>query len=366
MDCNGKGFMKRVLIVDDSPTSLEYLRYLIDQDEVLEVAGIAHNGVEAIEQVFKLHPDVVLMDIQMPRMNGYDATRRIMAENPVPIVMVTTSLDPDQVNKSFRSMEAGALSVLKKPEGPGHPESEQMTKKLIMTARAMSEVKVVRRRSASLRVGSCSHRDIPFKKIMIARKLEVVAMGASTGGPQVFKTILSRVRRDFHLPILIVQHITDGFLEGLVKWLRNDVALPIQIPAHQDPIIGGHIYFAPDRHHMGVDREGRIVLKDTDPEYRVRPAVSFLFRSIAESFGDKAVGILLSGMGKDGALELKTMKERGALTIAQDKESSVVQGMSGEAIRIGAATYVMSPSKIAEFLNRLVPKAQTKTISRDG
>jgi len=353
--------MKKVLIVDDSPTSREYLRYLIDQDEVLEVAGIARNGVEAIEQVLKVHPDVVLMDIQMPRMNGYDATRRIMSENPVPIVMVTTSLDPDQVNKSFRSIDAGALSVLKKPKGPGHPGSEQMIKKLIMTARAMSEVKVVRRHSASLRAGSCSQKAAPFKKIVTARRFGVVAMGASTGGPQVFKAILSRVRRDFHLPILIVQHITDGFLKGFVEWLRNDVALPIQIPAHQDPIIGGHIYFAPDGYHMGVDRKYKIVLKDTDPEYRVRPAVSFLFRSIAECFGKRAVGILLSGMGKDGARELKAMKDRGALTIAQDKESSVVYGMLGEAIKIGAATYVMTPLKIAEFLNMLIPEAQAKT-----
>ena len=344
--------MKKVLIVDDSLTAREYLSYLIDQDETLEVAGTAKDGVEAVEQVEKLHPDVVLMDIQMPRMDGLEATRQIMTTMPVPIVIISAHLNNDEMDYTFKAMEQGAVCAVEKPKGLGHPDAEKMARKLLMYVSTMAEIKVVRRRSA---LADAAHpsQDNPAPEGAASKKFKVIAIGASTGGPQALKAILPRLQGNFSLPILVVQHITDGFLEGFVSWLRKETSLPVHVAEQGERPLEGHIYFAPCGYHMTVKTEGIIVLSDAPPEYNVKPAAARLFRSVAQCFGDRAVGILLTGMGKDGAAELKFMRDRDGLTIAQDRESSLVHGMPGEAIKLGAARHIMNPSQIVRFLNGL-------------
>jgi two-component system chemotaxis response regulator CheB len=177
-------------------------------------------------------------------------------------------------------------------------------------------------------------------------QIRLVAIGASTGGPQVLQTILASLPEDFAVPILIVQHIAAGFSVGLVDWLVQSSKLPVHLPTHGELVLPGHVYVAPDELQMAISKQGRVYLRADEPENGLRPSVSYLFRSVAQAYGPSAVGVLLTGMGKDGAWELKLMKEQGALTIAQDRSSSVVHGMPGEAIRLGGASYVLSPEKI--------------------
>ena len=180
-----------------------------------------------------------------------------------------------------------------------------------------------------------------------------MAIGASTGGPQALKQILSRLPKSFKLPVLIVQHIAPGFTEGFANWMNTASALPVQIAVDGEQLRPGHVCVAPDFHHMKIGRNGKISLSTEEADNGIRPSVASLFRSVAEVYGSDAVGVLLTGMGRDGATELKLMRNKGAVTIAQDKESSMVFGMPGEAMKIGAAKYSLAPDKIAEMLETL-------------
>jgi two-component system, chemotaxis family, protein-glutamate methylesterase/glutaminase len=345
--------MIRVLVVEDSPTARDFLVQILRSDPAIEVVGTAETGEEALEAVERTRPDIITMDVHMPRMNGFDATRRIMETHPTPIVMVSGTTDFTDTAKAFRAIEAGALAALQKPSGMGYPHHEQGISELIRTVKVMSEVKVVRR-WPGYRPTEIAPKTSFGKEIRLPTpQHRIIAIGASTGGPPVIQTILGGLPRGFPLPLLIVQHIAAGFTQGFVDWLAQSSSLPVHIPAHGQPVLPGQAYVAPDGAHMAVDADGRIQLRSDEPENGLRPSVSRLFRSVAKEYGQSAVGVLLSGMGKDGAWELKLMKEQGAVTIAQDENTSVVHGMPGEAIRLGGATYVLPPEKIYLALTSL-------------
>jgi len=185
-------------------------------------------------------------------------------------------------------------------------------------------------------------------------EFEVVAIGASTGGPVPIRTILSELPAGFPAPVLVVQHISKGFSPRFAEWLAAATGLPIHLAAEGQFMEAGHVYVAPDGIHMGVGLGNRIYLSEAEPEHGVRPAVSYLFRSIVKIFGARSIGVLLSGMGMDGAEELRDMRERGAITFAQDKETCVVYGMPGEAVKRGAAMHIMPPEQIGFALNELL------------
>lgn len=340
--------MIKVLVVEDSPVIREFLIYILNADPSIQVIGSVSNGEEAIEAVRHYRPDVITMDIHMPKMDGIEATRHIMETLPTPIVIVSGSTDPHENTKMFRAVEAGALAVLIRPTGIGHPDHETTARELVQTVKLMSEVKVVRRwpqtrpRSALL--------STPKAVMEQPAKVKVIAMGASTGGPPVLQTILAMLPRDFPLPILIVQHIASGFVTSFVEWLAQSCNLPVHVATHGEYIAPSHVYVAPDEFQMRVELGGKIVLTKDDPENGLRPSVSYLFRSLAAVYGDKAAAVLLTGMGRDGAEELGLLRGKGAVTIAQDKDSSVVHGMPGEAIKLDAATYILAPDKIAAVL----------------
>ncbi|HDZ91050.1 MAG TPA: chemotaxis-specific protein-glutamate methyltransferase CheB [Deltaproteobacteria bacterium] len=345
--------MIRVLIVEDSLTARQYLEHIINSDDQLQVVGVARNGEEGVRLVRLKRPDIVTMDIHMPGMDGYEATRRIMEECPVPIVVVTTSWHREELRNSFQAMEAGALTAMEKPPGPGHPRSERLVAKLVQTIKTMSQVKVVRR-IPSKEVKGYTVRAIP--SVPPARgkqRVDLVAMGASTGGPPVIKEIISGLNQGFSLPVLVVQHITSGFLDGMVEWLSSETGLLVRVASHGERIRGGCVYFAPDGHHMGVTGDGRIMLSNGPAENGVRPSVSHLFRSVARAYGARSAGVLLTGMGKDGALELVQMREKGAVTVAQERESCVVYGMPAEAVRLNGAVHLLPPAGITGFLNSI-------------
>jgi two-component system chemotaxis response regulator CheB len=352
--------MIRALIVEDSPAVREFLIYILEADPEIEVAGTAHDGEEAVEAVERVKPDVVTMDIHMPKLNGFDATRRIMETRPTPIVIVSGSSTAKEVATTFNALEAGALAIVPRPRGIGHPEHELTARELVRTVKLMSEVKVVRRWPRS-RMGRAAASAPRVRTSKAPAEIRAVAIGASTGGPVVLQTILSRLQKTFPAPVLIVQHIAPGFTEGFVDWLCQTTQFPVHIARQGETVLPGHAYVAPDGFHMSLQSAGRITLSKDEPENGLRPSVSYLFRSVAEVYGPHAVAVLLTGMGRDGAVELKLLKERNAVTIVQDKETCIVYGMPGEAIKLDAATYVLPPEKIGEALLNLVANRQETT-----
>jgi two-component system chemotaxis response regulator CheB len=344
--------MIKVLVVEDSPVVREFLIHILNSAPEIQVIDTAINGKKAIEAVQNRRPDIITMDIHMPEMDGFEATRRIMETQPIPIIIVSGSSSADEVAKSFQAVEAGALAVIARPKGIGHPDYEATAKELIQTVKLMSEVKVVRRWPRSKKEIHPLTPRVEISKALPA--IQVVAIGASTGGPIALQTILSGLPKDFPIPVLIVQHISAGFVEGFAHWLGQSSRLPVHLASEGEYLLPGHIYVAPEGFHMMVNARNHIALSRAGPKDGLRPSVSYLFNSVAQVFRQNAIGILLTGMGKDGAQELKLLRENGAITIAQDEASSVVHGMPGEAIRLSAATYVLSPERIAALLVNLV------------
>ena len=343
--------MIRVLVAEDSPSIREFLIYILSQDPEISIAGTAENGEEAVKATLRLKPDIVTMDIHMPKMDGFEATRRIMETQPTPIVIVSGSTSVGEASVVFRTMEVGALAVISRPPGLGHPEYKAKVKELVETVKLMSGVKVIRHWPKHL----VKPGDSPVVSVSrIATGVEIIAMGGSTGATTVFQTILQGLPRDYPIPLVIVQHIATGFTQGFATWLTETTFFPTSLAIQGEYLLPGHAYVAPDSFHMGIGPGRRVVLSNSGPENGAIPAVSHLFRSVAQVFSNNAIGILLSGMGKDGAKELKMMRDKGAMTIVQDENSSVVWGMPGEAVRIGGACKVLPSSQIAQALISLL------------
>lgn len=349
--------MITVLVVEDSLTLQEFLVQILAADPEIHVVGTANNGAEALEAVVRHRPDVITMDINMPKMDGFEATRRIMETRPTPIVIVSGSWDPKEVGTTFRAVEAGALTMVPRPQGVGHPAHESAVQELVRTVKLMSEVKVVRRWP---RPRSDLAPPPPPQGTggLAPAEIRAVAIGASTGGPLALQTILSGLPTDFPAPVLIVQHMAPGFVQGFIEWLARSAGFPVHLATNGAPLLPGAAYVAPDGSHMGVGLGPRVVLTRDGPENGPRPSVSFLFRSVAAVFGRNAAAVLLTGMGKDGAEELKALRDTGAVTFAQDRDSAVVHGMPGEAIKLGAAALVLPPEKIAAALVGLAHRRQ--------
>lgn len=344
--------MVKVLIVDDSPVVQQLLEYILSQDPEISVVGIANNGVEAIRDVRNKKPDIVTMDINMPVMNGFEATRIIMETNPIPIIIVTGNENLREVATSFTAIEAGAVTVMARPPGIHNPDFEKASQSLRNAVKTYQELKLVRRYAK----GGIKSVTRTFLKSELSIEthrdpVEVVAIGASTGGPIVIQTILSGLKKNLPVPVVIVQHIAKGFTPGFAEWLQETTGFLVHIASDGEPLFPGHGYIAPDGFQMGVAKGNHVIVTGAPAENGLCPSVSYLFRSIRQVHGNRTLAVLLTGMGRDGAEELKALKECGATTIIQDEQSSVVYGMPGEAIKIGAAMYVLSPEKIADAIN---------------
>jgi two-component system chemotaxis response regulator CheB len=347
--------MIRVLIVDDSPVASQMLSYILSSDPAIKVIGVAADGEEAVAMVARLKPDIVTMDIYMPGMDGFEATRRIMEHTPVPIIIVSSVYDLKEVAMSFRTIEAGALIIRSKPVGLGHPLYDKQARELINTVKVLSDVKVVTRKP---RIAPVREVAAEIKKETEGREIQMIAIGASTGGPPVIQTILTGLPQDLPVPVMIVQHIAQGFTGGFASWLADTTGFKVRVPENGERCLPATAYVAPDNVHMGIDHGGCVLLSSDLPGNGLRPSAAYLFTSVARVFREKAAGVLLSGMGRDGADGLKMMHDMGAVTIAQDRESSVVFGMNGEAVKLGAARYVLPPEKIAGVLAGLVLKGR--------
>lgn len=348
--------MIRVMVVDDSAVLRQSLKFILESDPELKVVGEAKNGEEAIALAGRLRPNVITMDIRMPKMDGLDAIRQIMAQNPAPIVVVT-SIDLDQeIGIPSQATRLGAVSVLRRPVRITSPEYQAFSVKLIEQVKLMSAVKVITRSWTERPVPSVSGAQgvttTPTTRPGSARKTEIVAIGASTGGPAALHQILGALPADFPMPVLVVQHISFGFVQGLSGWLDAACKLHVKVAEHGERIQPGTVYIAPDEHHMEAIY-GRIRLREGEPVNGHRPSVTVLLESVARAYGSAAMGVILTGMGSDGAVGMKALKDAGATNIAQDKESCVVFGMPKEAIALGAVEHVVPLERMAQTMIKL-------------
>ena len=341
-----------VLLVDDSLIALTILSRMLSTSPDIQVVGKARSGREALELIPRLQPAVICTDLHMPDMDGLELTKEIMARFPRPILVVSAAVHPEDIHNVFSLLEAGAIDVLPKPRGGLAADEQRVIQELVSKIKIISGVVALTRRPKLL-PGLAKSEAGPSSAPVLPRP-RIVAIGASTGGPQALRTILAQLPIDFPAPILCVQHISDGFLGGLVEWLANQCAMPVKIAQSGEQPLPGTVYFPQEGTHLEIDKSGRLVCSHTAPVDGHRPAVTATFRSVADYCGEAAIGILLTGMGSDGAHGMQEIFEAGGITIAQNEETSVVFGMPKQAIALGAVKYVLPVQKIAFMLPELL------------
>lgn len=363
----------KVLVVDDSQAEQLLLTHLLAGDPRISVIGTAGNGREALEFLKHMQPDIITMDLNMPELDGLSTTREIMAHKPVPIIIVTVDRSLTTASQALLLIEAGAVAVIEKPFTADEARQEELTSDLLRLVRNLSQVKLVHRHPSFLPVKSKPGTDLetktsqlvplpklekqtafaPAAEAELNRTYRCIAMGASTGGPPVLKFLVDSLPDPLEVPVFIAQHMSPGFTEGFSHWLQKGVRHPVVIPTHGQRYRAGCIYMTPCNRLMGVDGNGFIILTPSMQKDYGFNSVTYLFTSIAREFGAGSIAVLLTGMGTDGASALKDLRDLGALTIAQDVQSSVVHGMPGEAIRLNGASMIMSPEQIARLINQV-------------
>lgn len=339
----------RVLVVDDSPLMCKVLTNILNSDPQIITVGVAHNGKEAVELVPKLKPDMITMDIHMPQMDGFEATREIMAYNPTPILIVSTSVFKAGMNKVFKAISYGALDVMEKGEMEifGDKKSE---KELIERIKLLSGIRVIHHPIAKLERKRVL--EVPEKKTLD----RIIAIACSTGGPKALLDILKTFPKAFPCGIVIVQHITHGFVEGLANWLDSECQIRIKVAGDSEEIRPGVAYLAPCDMQMRVGENGLIHLTNEAACDGHRPSGDVLLESVAMVYKEGAIGVILTGMGGDGAVGMKTIKESHGQTIAQDEKSCVIFGMPRVAIEMGAIDKVLSLENISEEIVRMLER----------
>lgn len=355
----------RVLIVEDSLVALTILKRILATSSEIEIVGTARTGIEALALVPDIKPDVICTDLHMPQMNGLEFTSQIMAHHPLPILVVSASVQEEDSHHIFQLLEAGAVDILPKPTAGFDAENLLLQQSLINKVKIISGVKVFKRKpkqhqspTASqqfrLRGDSLLPTSTATLPLTMKSKPKILAVGTSTGGPLALQEIFTQLPKNFPLPIVCVQHISLGFLQGLIDWLAGCCALSVQIAPVGERPQPGFIYFPQERQHLKLDRDGRFVHSQEPPVDGHCPSVTATFSSIAQCYGRRTIGILLTGMGRDGAEGMKAIADAGGLTIAQDEATSVVFGMPKEAIALGAAHQVLPLQAIAPAVLKLV------------
>lgn len=379
----------RVVVVDDSAMMRQIITGLLEQDASIRVVGAARDGREAIALVEQLRPDVVTMDVRMPVMDGLATTEHLMAYCPTPILVLTASLANHEVDITFKMLGAGALEVVEKPSGTDPQMLARAGHELVRRIKILSRVKVVthlrgrrkapngteppaeqgavsapkaqplpalpaRRRAVLVDDARPAHRPpAPAAPAASASTFPLILIGASTGGPRVVHQILAGLPRDLPAAVLVVQHIAAGFSTGMVEWLSHTSTLPVRLATEGYRIRPGEVLVAPDRHDLLITPEGKVHLSDS-PVLIQRPAIDIAMQAAAAVFGSRAIGVLLTGMGRDGAYGMLTIRRARGYTIAQDEASSAIFGMPRAAIQLGAVDEVLPPSRIAARLAEVV------------
>jgi len=344
----------RVVVADDSPTSRELLVALLEDDPQVAVVAQASNGAEAVDAVATHRPDVVTMDIVMPVMNGYDATREIMTRTPTPILIVSGHRDVREASVSMEALGAGAVMLLPKLAGPTADRFEMDARRFVSSVKAMADVSVVRRhgsRKTPRRVAAAGPRSHV--------RAEVLAIGTSTGGPAALAAVLSELPADFPAPILVVQHMADKFVASMARWLDDQSGVTVKVAEAGERLVGGVMYVAPPDRHLKVSAGRTVALSDSPPVGQFRPSASPLFQSVGEVYGPSALGIIMTGMGSDGVDGLRALRELGGYIMAQDEASCVVFGMPRRAIESGVVHEVVPVGEIAARMLALAGRSAT-------
>lgn len=337
--------MIRVLLVDDSPLALHILQRLLSLSPEIQVVGTAANGRAAFELLPAVSPDVICTDLHMPVMNGLEFTREVMDKFPRPILVVSVSVEEDSPNV-FKLLEAGAVDVFPKPRAIEGTDFDKAANELISKIRILSGVRVFRRSSGTY--GAAVAPTVTSPRLL--SKPRIVVIGASTGGPEALREILSCLPAVFSLPVVCVQHIGSSFLSGMVSWLDEACQLSVRKACLGEVPVPGTVYFAPEDTHLEFDGVGRFALSLTPPLDDHRPSVTVTMRAAALCFGAGTVGVLLTGMGRDGADGMASIAANGGVTIAQDEASSTVYGMPKQAVELGAVQHILPLEQIAPTL----------------
>jgi two-component system chemotaxis response regulator CheB len=339
----------RCLVVEDSATVRRRIVEILSADPELEVVGEAENGRDVILLCRTLHPDVISLDMMLPVMTGLAVTEYVMAHFPVPILIVSASLNRGELFHTYDALAAGAIDVLEKPAGDA--ESGDWGVLLVAALKRVSRIKAITH--PRLRLGTAG-----TKPSLPARKCDLAVIGASTGGPAAVVEILRALPPDFPVPLLLVVHIGAQFGKAFADWLDGQSVHPVSAAAGGEALSGlcGRVVMAPADRHMIV-RDGALHLSDAAERHSCRPSVDVLFESVARERGATTAACLLTGMGRDGAQGLLAIRQAGGLTIAQDEASSVIYGMPREAALLGAAERVLplaqiGPALAAEFTGK--------------
>jgi two-component system chemotaxis response regulator CheB len=341
--------MIRVLVVDDSALMRKLIPQMLERDSAIHVVGTAMDGAFAIKKIAELKPDAITLDLEMPRMDGIETLRQIMRQQQVPVVVVS-SHTRDGASTTFKALHMGAFDFVAKPENVLAEGMNEIAAELIVKIKAA--VASPFRRRPLLTTGI-----LPLPKVsrpaVLAPASKVVAIGISTGGPNSLEYMLSQLPADFPSAILVVQHMPAGFTATFAARLNECCALEVKEAQSGDLVGAGRVLICPGDRHMRVRRMplGDVVVLSDDAKVNGhRPSADVLFRSVALEFGTDAVGLIMTGMGEDGAEGLGALKARGALTIAQDEASSVVFGMPRAAIERGYATRIVGLESLANTL----------------
>lgn len=340
--------MIRVLLVDDSPIVLNILQRLLSGSAEIQVVGTAANGREALDLIPSLDPHVICTDLHMPIMNGLELTREVMSRYPRPILVVSVSVEENSPN-AFKLLEAGAVDIFPKPQVVHSQDFSVAADELARRIRILSGVRVIRRNNGPKIAAS----DTPILSAKPSSPLRIVVIGASTGGPQALRDILSHLPVDFPLPIVCIQHIGSNFLSGMVAWLADVCPLCVRKANHGETPQPGTVYFAPEDSQLELDDKGRFLISTAGPNDVYHPSITVTMRAMARRYASGVVGVLLTGMGRDGAAGMATIATAGGLTLAQDEASSVVYGMPKEAVALGAVQYQLPLEQIAPALVKL-------------
>jgi two-component system chemotaxis response regulator CheB len=332
----------RVLVADDSELFRELLARVVAAEPGFEVVAVAADGDEAAAQAEELKPDVITMDLNMPEADGFSGIARIMAETPTPILVLTANREEAV---GFRALSLGALDILEKPQAT--TDLDEYGRLLRSRLRLLAGVKVIRHVRGLRERAAAAAR--PRRRIARA---ELVVIGASLGGPRALASLLRGLPAAFPVPVAVVQHIADGFTEGLAAWLASETRLDVHEGQDGEPLARGKVLLAPTGRHLLVG-DGLVRLSDAPPVDTFRPSVTPLFLSAAHAYGPRVCGVILTGMGRDGAEGMRAIREGGGTTIAQDESTSTVFGMPRAAIEIGAVERILPLDEIPRALGEL-------------
>jgi two-component system chemotaxis response regulator CheB len=339
------------MIVEDSAVVRQLLAHIVSRDPRLALAAAVPSAEEAMAEQERVRPDVISMDIRLPGMDGLEATRRIMAERPTPIVVIADAVEETGLRISMNALRAGALTVVEKPLGPSREGWERVAEAICTQLYIMSQVPVIRRRPPGLgfgeaacgALGGSAPGALAGSQWPAAPRTRpaLVGIAASTGGPPALARVLGGLPADFAVPVLLVQHMGAPFMEGFAAWL--DGLVPPRVQIAQDRAIPrpGHVYVAPGDRHLAITAGGLMQVSEAPPVGGQRPAADVMFASMARHLGPRGMGILLTGMGEDGARGLTALHEAGGLTLAEDATSAVVYGMPAAAARMGGVSALL-------------------------